>query len=83
MDFEDFDSEIFHDDPHTLYEVIKRFVEGKDRCFIFFDEIQHVDKFELLIDSIRSKLGCSVFVTRSNSTLLAGELASRLTGRTI
>lgn len=83
MDFEDFDSEIFHNDPHSLYEILKKFVEGKERCYVFLDEIQHVARFELLIASIRSKLKCSLFVTGSNSTLLAGELASRLTGRTV
>lgn len=83
MDFEDFDSEIYHDDPHAFYDLIKSFASGKEKCYIFLDEVQYLDKFEMVVASARSKLDCSIFITGSTSTLLAGALASRLTGRVI
>ena len=47
------------------------------------DGIQYLSKFELRVASIRSKLRYSVFITGSTSTLLSGEMASRLTWRII
>ncbi len=82
-DFEDFDSEIYLSDPHGFYDIIKSFCADKERCYIFLDEIQHLVKFEMVIASIKSKLGASVFVTGSNSHLLSGKLATKLTGRVI
>ncbi len=52
------------------------------RYYLFFDEIQHVKDFERALASFRVKYDCSIFVTGSNSTLLSGELASLLVGRT-
>lgn len=83
VDFEDFDSEIYLSDPHGFYNIVKSFCAGKERCYIFLDEIQHLEKFEMVIASMRSKLGASVFVTGSNSHLLSGQLATKLTGRVI
>lgn len=50
---------------------------------MFFDEIQNVDNFELVINSFRATHNVSIFLTGSNSKLLSGELASHLGGRTI
>jgi predicted AAA+ superfamily ATPase len=48
---------------------------------VFFDEIQNVDKFELVINSLRAKGNVSIFITGSNAHLLSGELATHLSGR--
>ena len=50
---------------------------------MFFDEIQHVKDFEKILASFKATLNCSIFVTGSNSTLLSGELATLLVGRTV
>ena len=47
--------------------------------YIVLDEIQNIDKWELFVNRLRRTK--KVIVTGSNSRLLAGELASRLTGR--
>ncbi len=83
IDFEDYEMSIYMKDPARFYGLVKTFVEGKDRCYIFIDEIHHMDDYERVLASIRSTLGCSVFVTSSNSTLLMGSLATVLTGRYI
>ncbi len=83
FDFEDYDSSIYLDDPLRFYSIIKKFVEGKERCYIFLDEIHHMKDYERVLASMRSSLDCSVFVTSSNSTLLMGSLAEVLTGRYI
>lgn len=54
---------------------------SKEKYYLFFDEIQVVEEWELAINSFRSTLDVSIFITGSNSKLLAGELATNLAGR--
>ena len=49
--------------------------------YLFIDEIQNVEGFEDLINGYRTDGGWSIFITGSNSYLLSGELATKLTGR--
>ena len=51
--------------------------------YIFIDEIQNVSGFEEVINAFREERGYSIFITGSNSYLLSGELATKLTGRYI
>jgi hypothetical protein len=62
---------------------IKSRIKDDDKYYIFLDEIQHVKDFEKALASFRAGLNVSIFVTGSNSTLLSGELATLLTGRTV
>ena len=66
-----------------LNKEIKSRISGEGKFFIFLDEIQHVKGFEKALASFRATLDVSLFVTGSNSTLLSGELATLLTGRTV
>ncbi|MBO4827918.1 MULTISPECIES: ATP-binding protein [Fibrobacter] len=68
---------------HDLHLEIKSRILDDDKYYIFLDEIQHLDCFEKLLASLRAKLNCSIFVTGSDSTMLSGELATLLTGRTV
>ncbi len=64
-----------------LDEVLQNIYEinGKTK-YLFFDEIQNVDGWELFVSRLRRQ-GHTVFVTGSNSKLLSKELATHLTGR--
>lgn len=65
----------------TLYEYIEsKKVKGK-KSYIFLDEVQEVDGFEKVVNSLNAKGDAEVFITGSNSKLLSGELATYLTGR--
>jgi len=68
---------------HELHVDIKARIKDDEKYYIFLDEIQHVEEFEKALASFRASLNVSLFVTGSNSTLLSGELASLLTGRTV
>lgn len=70
-------------DPGQLYEYVEAQICGDGRHYLFFDEIQNVDKFELVVNSFRSTHDASIFITGSNSKLLSGELATHLSGRTV
>lgn len=49
--------------------------------YLFVDEIQNVSNFEEIINAYREDGEFSIFITGSNSYLLSGELATKLTGR--
>ena len=66
-----------------LNEEIKTRVVDDGKYYIFLDEIQHVKDFEKALASFLATTNVSLFVTGSNSTLLSGELATLLTGRTV
>ncbi len=52
----------------------------ESKCYIFLDEVQLIDKWEIAIKDLR--LGNnSVFVTGSNSKLLSSEILNLLSGR--
>ena len=63
-----------------VYEKTKN-LEGT--IYLFFDEIQQVDKWEKSINGYRVSLDCDIYISGSNSKLLSGELASILAGRYI
>lgn len=69
--------------PEAFYEYIENLLHDTDRYYLFFDEIQNVRDFELVINSFRATHDVSIFLTGSNSGLLSGELATHLGGRTV
>ena len=64
-----------------LESIIDSFGEIKGRKYLFIDEIQNVKDFEEVVNAYRGSGEHSVFITGSNSYLLSGELATKLTGR--
>ena len=66
-----------------MHDEIKSRIVDDQKYYIFLDEIQHLEKFEKLLASLKAKFNCSIFVTGSDSTMLSGELATLLTGRTV
>lgn len=69
--------------PDSLYEYVEERIQSEEKHYLFFDEIQNVDEFELVVNSFRATHNTSIFITGSNSKLLSGELATHLSGRTI
>ncbi len=53
---------------------------GKDKLFVFLDEVQMVDQWHLACRSLRLE-NVSLFITGSNSKLLSSEFAKELSGR--
>ena len=59
------------------------FLGVKGKKYFFIDEIQNVKDFEESINAYREEGEYSIFITGSNSYMLSGELATKLTGRYI
>ncbi|MCO5259892.1 MAG: ATP-binding protein [Crocinitomicaceae bacterium] len=67
----------------NLYDEIIRTIKSNEKHYIFLDEVQMVNDFEKLINSLFTKKNLDLYVTGSNAYLLSSELATLLTGRYI
>lgn len=67
--------------PKMLNEYLEAHLSSNEKYYLFLDEIQEVDGFEKVINSINIKYDADIYVTGSNSKLLSGELSTHLTGR--
>ncbi len=68
-------------DYKKLYEYIKSKMIPDKMNYIFLDEIQHVERFEKVVDSLFVKKNADVYITGSNAYFMSGELATLLSGR--
>lgn len=62
-------------------EILQRAASIHGKAYLFFDEIQEVERWEKCVNSLRVVLDCDIYITGSNATLLSGELATYLGGR--
>lgn len=69
--------------PEALEDAIEQRITDENFKYILIDEIQNVAGFEEVINAYREDGNFSIFITGSNSYLLSGELATKLTGRYI
>lgn len=69
--------------PEELDELILKNSITEGKKYLFIDEVQNVNGFEKVINAWREERNYSIFITGSNSYLLSGELATKLTGRYI
>ena len=69
-------------DYKQLNKYIKEKIIDEEKYYVFLDEIQKVDKFEEVVNSLRASIdNVSIFITGSNSKLLSNELSTVLSGR--
>lgn len=66
-----------------LYDEIIAKIKLNKKYYIFLDEVQLINDFERLINSLFTKKNIDLYVTGSNAYLLSSELATLLTGRYI
>ena len=69
-------------DYKKLNQYIKDKINDNKTYYLFLDEIQLVDNFERVVNSLRASLkNISIFLTGSNSKMLSDELSTILSGR--
>lgn len=78
--FEDLDT-LAIGDIYQIHTYIKDRLVIDQPNYIFLDEIQNVQEFQRLVDSLYIKPNVDVYITGSNAYMLSGELATLLTGR--
>ncbi len=81
MNFESYDFKNMTVDD--IYSYVKeRVVQGK-RMYLFFDELQRVDKWEDAVNAFRVDMDCDIYITGSNAYLLSSEYSTYLSGRCV
>jgi len=80
INFEDLDFEDLTD-YKTLHEYLKERLLKDKMTYIFLDEIQNVDQFPKVVDSLYIKDNVDVYITGSNAHMLSSEIATLLSGR--
>ena len=79
INFEDYENKSLRN-PESLYDYIKQRLTSKMN-YIFLDEIQRVDDFPEVVDSLYIKDNVDLYLTGSNSSLLSSEIATLISGR--
>lgn len=70
-------------DYKSLHKYIKERLKKNVKTYIFLDEIQNVDKFPKVLDSIQLNSDVDLYVTGSNAYMLSSEIATLISGRYI
>lgn len=79
INFEDYENKSLRN-PESLYDYIKQRLTSKMN-YIFLDEIQRVEDFPEVVDSLYIKDKVDLYLTGSNSSLLSSEIATLISGR--
>ena len=80
FEFDDFN---FIKNNEDLHLYVDKKIPKEKKFYLFFDEIQNIEKWEKAVNSYKAKYGekVSIFVTGSNSDLLSEEFATHISGR--
>ena len=82
MNFESFEW-IDMKEAKALYAHIQETTKASGKYYILLDEIQEVDGWEKVVNSLLVDLDTDIYVTGSNSKLMSSEISTYLTGRYI
>lgn len=81
MNFESFD---FKDmTEKDFYKYVKDRCIANKRMYLFFDEVQRINKWEDAVNAFRVDLDCDIYITGSNAYLLSSEYSTYLSGRCV
>ncbi|MGN1418243.1 MAG: ATP-binding protein [Acutalibacteraceae bacterium] len=70
-------------DYKKLYAYITEKLSEDEPTYIFLDEIQNVEKFPKVVDSLFLKPNVDIYITGSNAYMLSSEIATQISGRYI
>ena len=79
INFEDYENKSLRS-TDSLYDYIKQRLTSKMN-YIFLDEVQRVEDFPEVVDSLYIKDNVDLYLTGSNSSLLSSEIATLISGR--
>lgn len=68
-------------DGEILHAYIENALKDKDQYYLFIDEIQEINEWAKVINSLRSSFNVDIYVTGSNSRVFIGENLTYLAGR--
>lgn len=68
-------------DYKKLYQYITSKINDVERFYIFLDEIQIVEDFQKVVDSLFLKPNLDIYIIGSNAQMLSSEISTLLSGR--
>ena len=69
---------------HTeLTQYVRSHLIADKTNYLFIDEVQNIEKFELTLRSLHSQEACEIIITGSNAKMLSSELSTYLSGRCV
>ncbi|MCX4322037.1 MAG: ATP-binding protein [Lachnospiraceae bacterium] len=77
---EDFDDGMT--DKEMYWDILEK-MSGAGRYYLLLDEVQEIEGWEKAVNSLLEKGNTDIYVTGSNSKLMAGEISTYLSGRYI
>lgn len=80
VNFENLDYEELTD-YKKLYTYLKEHMTKGKMNYIFLDEIQHVENFPKVVDSLYIQKNADIYITGSNAYMLSSEIATLISGR--
>lgn len=66
-----------------MYKDIKETIVGKGHCYLLLDEVQEIDGWEKVVNSLFESYDVDIYITGSNAKLLSSEISTYLSGRFI
>lgn len=66
-----------------LFNTIKMQISSEGKTYLFLDEIQEINGWEKVVNSLMSDYDVDIYVTGSNSKMMSSEISTYLTGRYI
>ena len=69
-------------DGNVLYREITEKRSDK-KLYIFIDEVQYIEGWERVVNSLRIDMDCDIYLTGSNAYMLSTDIATLLTGRAV
>ena len=64
-----------------MYADLLSAIGGKGRCYLFLDELQEIDGWEKVVNTLMESTDVDIYVTGSNSKLMSSEISTYLSGR--
>lgn len=69
---------------HTeLTQYVEKQLQKDKNNYLFIDEVQNINEFELTLRSLHSQETCEIVITGSNAKMLSSELSTYLSGRCV
>lgn len=79
-----FDSMEYEDmTAKQMYAMLKKQISAAAKTYIFLDEVQEINGWERVVNSLASDFNVDFYVTGSNSRMMSSEISTYLTGRYI
>jgi predicted AAA+ superfamily ATPase len=66
-----------------MYDQLKSRLSTEGKTYLFLDEVQEIEGWERVVNSLASDFNVDLYVTGSNSRMMSSEIATYLTGRYI